>query len=345
MGLRWEYLGPWHEQNNQEGSFDPASGKIALQRHAVQSARRSWCRSIINQDGFFPAGILQKDLNNCGSARRRRLQRQRPDGGAQRLRRLLRQPQPERAAVLAARAAVLRAVLAAARRRTDLRCNVDTLFPDLNNIPEFPAPFSMDPANRTAVHVAVERATCSARFAQQLPVRGGVHGQPQLQRAQALQHQPGAAGNDADRRRACRTPAFQSAILYSSDAGWADVQRADVPRRQAVFGRALLPRQLPAVEEQGQRIRRNRSQRHGVRVESERRRGLRPLRSASSRRGQLRLRTAVRARQAVAVERRRGGVCASAAGRCRASCGWRAGSRSRSRRPTSASAGRSCLSA
>ena len=30
MGLRWEYLGPWHEQNNQEGSFDPATGKIAL---------------------------------------------------------------------------------------------------------------------------------------------------------------------------------------------------------------------------------------------------------------------------------------------------------------------------
>ena len=26
---------------------------------------------------------------------------------------------------------------------------VDTLFPDLNNIPQFPAPFSLDPGNRT----------------------------------------------------------------------------------------------------------------------------------------------------------------------------------------------------
>ena len=26
---------------------------------------------------------------------------------------------------------------------------VDTLFPDLNNIPQFPAPFSMDPTNRS----------------------------------------------------------------------------------------------------------------------------------------------------------------------------------------------------
>ena len=43
-------------------------------------------------------------------------------------------------------------------------------------------------------------------------------------------------------------------------------------------------------------------------LESERRRGLRALRSASPRRGQLRLRVAVRAGQAVAVERRRGGV-------------------------------------
>ena len=38
MGLRWEYLGPWHEKNNQEGSFDPVSGKIGVPRGADQPA-------------------------------------------------------------------------------------------------------------------------------------------------------------------------------------------------------------------------------------------------------------------------------------------------------------------
>jgi hypothetical protein len=31
MGLRWEYLAPWHEINDNEGSF-PATGKIGFQK-------------------------------------------------------------------------------------------------------------------------------------------------------------------------------------------------------------------------------------------------------------------------------------------------------------------------
>ena len=38
MGLRWEYLGPWHEKNNQEGSFDPATRQDRVSRRADQSA-------------------------------------------------------------------------------------------------------------------------------------------------------------------------------------------------------------------------------------------------------------------------------------------------------------------
>ena len=34
---------------------------------------------------------------------------------------------------------------------------VDNLFPDLNNIPQFPAPFSLDPSNRTPYTHAMER--------------------------------------------------------------------------------------------------------------------------------------------------------------------------------------------
>ena len=126
MGLRWRVLGPWHEKNNQEGSFDPVSGKIAF--HVVPTnLPASLVPLIINQDDFFPSGILKKDLNNFGprvgvvySANDTTVVRTR-------LRRLLRQSQPERAAVLAARAAVLRTVFAAAgqdrpRASTPTRC-------------------------------------------------------------------------------------------------------------------------------------------------------------------------------------------------------------------------------
>ncbi|HEX7139600.1 MAG TPA: carboxypeptidase regulatory-like domain-containing protein, partial [Vicinamibacterales bacterium] len=65
MGMRWEYLGPWHEQNNQEGSFDAATGKIAY--NVVPSSLPTQLQPlIVNQNGFFPPGILQKDLNNWG---------------------------------------------------------------------------------------------------------------------------------------------------------------------------------------------------------------------------------------------------------------------------------------
>ena len=104
---------------------------------------------VVSQDNFYPAGILQKDLNNWG-----------PRIGA---------------AYTLDDKTVVRSGLGVyydnlnlnelqfsrlvppyygqyslQPTATDLSLNADTLFPDLNNMPQFPAPFSMDPSNRSA---------------------------------------------------------------------------------------------------------------------------------------------------------------------------------------------------
>ena len=65
MGLRWEYLAPWREVNDIEASFDAASGKIAF--HKVPANLPPALQPlVITQDNFYPAGIVQKDMNNFG---------------------------------------------------------------------------------------------------------------------------------------------------------------------------------------------------------------------------------------------------------------------------------------
>jgi outer membrane receptor protein involved in Fe transport len=64
-GLRWEYLAPWHEINDIEASFDAATGKIAF--HKVPANIPAALQPlVIAQDDFYPAGIVEKDLNNFG---------------------------------------------------------------------------------------------------------------------------------------------------------------------------------------------------------------------------------------------------------------------------------------
>ncbi len=146
FGIRYEYLAPWKEINGQEGAFDAASGKIAF--HQVPSQiPASLTPLIINQSGFYPEGILQPDKNNWAprlgiaySLTKRtvirtgfgvyfdnmnlnELQFTRlvpPFYGNYTL-------QPDKSSPLA----------------------IDSLFPSLNNIAQFPAPFSVDPNNRT----------------------------------------------------------------------------------------------------------------------------------------------------------------------------------------------------
>jgi hypothetical protein len=217
MGMRWEYLGPWHEQNNQEGSFDAATGKIAY--NVVPSSLPTQLQPlIVNQNGFFPPGILQKDLNNWG-----------PRVGA---------------AYAANEKTVIRSgfgvyydnlnlnELQFSRLvppfygqyslqpvKTDLSVNVDTLFPDLNNIPQFPAPFSMNPDNRTAYtfqwNANVQRSL-GREYVFEVAYTGS-HSYNEHKRYNINQAQPGTTPIVTR----VPYPAFQSAILYSSDAGWA----------------------------------------------------------------------------------------------------------------------------
>jgi hypothetical protein len=220
MGLRWEYLAPWHEENNQEGSFDVATGKIAF-NVVPSNLPPQLVPLIINQSGYFPAGILRKDLNNWG-----------PRVGV---------------AYTADSKTVVRSgfgvyydnlnlnELQFSRlvppfygqyslqpTRTDLSLQVDHLFPDLNGIPQFPAPFSMDPSNRNAYTVQwngnVQRSL-SKDFLFEVAYTGS-HSYNEHKRYNVNQATPGTTPI------ATRVPypAFQSAILYSSDAGWARFQ-------------------------------------------------------------------------------------------------------------------------
>jgi hypothetical protein len=217
MGLRWEYLGPWHEQNNQEGSFDAASGKIAY--NVVPSNLPPQLQPlIINQNGFFPPGILQKDLNNWG-----------PRVGAvyavndQTVVRSgfgvyydnlnLNELQFSRLVPPFYGQYSLQPV------KTDLSLNVDTLFPDLNNIPQFPAPFSMDPANRTA-YTFQWNANFQRQFAGTYVFEVAYTGSRSYNEHKRYNINQAQPGTTAIVTRV-PYPAFQSAILYSSDEGWA----------------------------------------------------------------------------------------------------------------------------
>jgi hypothetical protein len=220
MGLRWEYLAPWHEANDQEGSFDAASGRIGY--HVVPANLPAQLQPlVINQNNFYPEGIVQKDLNNWG-----------PRVGV---------------AYSATDTTVIRSgfgvyydnlnlnELQFSRlvppfygqyslqpTRTDLRYQADGLFPDLNNIPQFPAPFSMDPNNRTA-YTLQWNANVQRQLRNNYIVEvayTGSRSYNEHKRYNINQAQPGTTPI------ATRVPypAFQSAILYSSDAGWARFQ-------------------------------------------------------------------------------------------------------------------------
>jgi hypothetical protein len=65
LGLRWEYVAPWHEINNIEGTFDRASGKIGFHKLPA-NIPASLAPLIVQQDNFYPAGIVRNDLNNFG---------------------------------------------------------------------------------------------------------------------------------------------------------------------------------------------------------------------------------------------------------------------------------------
>ena len=217
MGLRWEYLGPWAEIDGIEGSFDAATGKIGY--HTLPAnLPPQLVPLVIQQDNFYPAGILRKDLNNWGprvgvaydlndrtvlrtgfgvyydNLNLNELQFSRlvpPYYGQYSL-------QPT---------------------ATQLQYQVDNLFPGLNEIPQFPAPFSMDPTNRSA-YTTQWNANVQRSFGRSYIVEvayTGSRSYNEHKRYNINQAQPGTTPIVTR----VPYPAFQSAILYSSDAGWA----------------------------------------------------------------------------------------------------------------------------
>jgi len=222
-GLRWEYLAPWHEADDQEGVFDPVAGKIAY--HVVPSNLPAQLVPLINpRSDAFPAGIVKKDLNNWGprvgvvynatdrmvirsgfgvyydNLNLNELQFTRlvpPFYGQYSL-------QPSQSAPLLA----------------------DELFPDLNNIPQFPAPFSIDPTNRSAYTVqwnANAQRSFGDNYLLEIAYTGS-ESRNEHKRYNINQAQPGTTPIQTR----VPYPAFQSAILYSSDAGHADFRGLSV---------------------------------------------------------------------------------------------------------------------
>jgi len=217
MGLRWEYLAPWHETNDIEGSFDAATGKIAYHK-VPANLPAQLVPLVLNQDGYFPAGILQKDLNNWGprvglayNANDKTVFR--TGFGVYYDNLNLNELQFSRLVP------PFYGQYSLQPTRTDLRYNADALFPDLNNIPQFPAPFSMDPSNRSAYTVQwngnVQRSLGNQYLFE--VAYTGSRSYNEHKRYNINQGRPGTTPI------ATRVPypAFQSAILYSSDGGWA----------------------------------------------------------------------------------------------------------------------------
>ena len=58
LGMRWEYLAPWHEVNDIEGSFDPVTGKIAY--HKVPADLPASLLPLWEDDGQHRIGGLRK---------------------------------------------------------------------------------------------------------------------------------------------------------------------------------------------------------------------------------------------------------------------------------------------
>ncbi len=148
LGLRYEYGAPWKEQLNQEGYFDPVTGLITY--HKIPANIPPALNGLHNpREGLVPAGIIQPDRNNIA-----------PRIG------LAWRPFGEKTVIrtgfgvfydninlnelqFTRLVAPFYATFSLVADRRAPNIFVDTLFPGLNEITRFPAPFSVDPNNRT----------------------------------------------------------------------------------------------------------------------------------------------------------------------------------------------------
>ena len=290
LGLRWEYLAPWAEQNGVEAAFDAATGQDRVQRAADLDARGAGAARA-PAGRIFPGRNPAEGFQQLRPSRRRGVQPDRPDGRAFRVRRVLRQPESERAAVHAPDSAVLRAILAESGR-SPLRCRSTRSFPDLNNIPQFPAPFSLDPTNRTPYtmqwNVNVQRS-----LGRDYLVEAAYTGSRSRNLSKRYNINQADFGT-TDINTRLPFPQFQPAMLYSAAIGTADFKGLSLRFEKRYSAGLFFLAQLSAVGESRQRFRRGRGERHRVQDRLRRRREPVAVSPAPSRRLQLRLRAAVR---------------------------------------------------
>ncbi|MGH9163837.1 MAG: hypothetical protein ACRD2X_28125, partial [Vicinamibacteraceae bacterium] len=217
MGLRWEYLAPWREVDNLEASFDRESGKIAY--HEVpDNVPPALAPFIIPQDGFYPAGIVRKDLNNWGP----RL------GVVYNLsdRTVIRSGFGIYYDNFNLNELQFTRLLPPFAGRFDLSpsgdelVRVDALFPDLSAVDRFPAPFAMNPDNQSA-HTKQWNINVQRSFGRDyvLEVAYTASASRSLHKRFNL-NQPVEGTTPVEERSPY--PDFAPAILTSSNDGYAD---------------------------------------------------------------------------------------------------------------------------
>jgi Carboxypeptidase regulatory-like domain/TonB dependent receptor/TonB-dependent Receptor Plug Domain len=143
LGIRYEYSEPWKEKNNLEGFFNPATSKITFHKLPA-NIPASLAGAVDSNTSLVPAGIIFPDRNNFA-----------PRVG------LAWRPFGENT--------VIRAGFGVFYDNTNLNelqftriippfsfvqapstpILTSTLFPSLSQLTSFPAPFSLDPKNRT----------------------------------------------------------------------------------------------------------------------------------------------------------------------------------------------------
>ena len=71
LGLRWEYLAPWAEQNGVEAAFDAATGKIGY--NALPTSMPAALVPLVHQqEGLFPGRHPAEGPQQLRTSRRRR---------------------------------------------------------------------------------------------------------------------------------------------------------------------------------------------------------------------------------------------------------------------------------
>jgi len=223
MGIRWEYVSPWYEANYIEGSLDAAEGLIGFSK-VPADLPPALLPLIINEDGHFPRGITKKDLNNWA-----------PRVGA---------------AYSLTDSTVIRSGFGVYYDNLNLNelqftrlvppfagrydiiptqnnpVSTDTLFPSLDQVEGFPAPFSMNPNNRSA-YTTQWNANVQHSLSRIYLVEVAYTGSRTRQEHKRFNINQATEGTTPIAERV-PYPQFAPAILTSSNDGYGDFQGLSV---------------------------------------------------------------------------------------------------------------------